>query len=64
MSTERGLAHEAQSANRTPLDIRPPAAGGRTIVCSSRSTTTSRSHAEPVCVGDVWMIVLRGATNQ
>src|SRR6185369_5659226 len=62
------VAHETARTVRHPIqgpdhdlahEDSPPAAGGRTMVSSKRSATASRSRAEPVCVGDIWMIVLR-----
>ena len=36
----------------------------RTILSRMRSSAASRSAHRPVCTGEVWMLVLRGATSQ
>ncbi len=67
-----GICGEAMSAQALAQDVEAgrlhaggsPGAGTRTIVSSRRSSIVAASLQRPVCTGEVWIIVLRGAVSQ
>ena len=61
----------AMSSSGTGLDstgatptVGDAARAGRTIVSTRCASTVPGSVHKPVCTGEVWMLVLRGATSQ